>query len=620
MTILTACAALYGQSDGEYGTSMNLSYGVGARALGMGRAYTAMVNDPTAVFWNPAGLERVPRMSFSLFHNQLFEGTNYDFAGFVYPTLTYGTAGIGYSRIGTGDIPAVSGDNVYLGQMSYEESELYFSYAKRLPLRLIGGATVKVRRQQFSFINQSATGLGVDLGLMYFPGWQGGLLQNIGFGLNYRNLVSPELKLGSENEQEPYHLALGLTKSFLIGTAGRMNLVFDYLQTPDQSGGLHAGTEYVFRDMGTVRLGFDNSTFSFGAGISYSIVDIDYALGSNISDSEFPPTHRFSLTFNLGKTRSELVEIAEEQRRKREKELVERTKEEERQAFIDEHLEKGNEYLTDKRYFDAYVEFQQVVSVDPFNQQANALMDSANNQIQQDLEERQQEMISQAIDKEMAEENSRFVKLHFEKGQLFLQKNQFTDAMIEFNLALERAPNDPTITEAIATAERRLEQQVRRLVGQGRDQFQQGNYSNAIRILSEALVLAPEDPALKQEINTLANRIKIQQYIQEALQLYDIGNFEQALALFEEALKMDPSNERLRQYIERARRGIGGEEKVMTQEDKRRYLNGMDLFLANKYEEALKIWRELETKYPYNKQLQDVLKGAEDRLKQSRGQ
>ncbi|NIV14479.1 MAG: tetratricopeptide repeat protein, partial [Aliifodinibius sp.] len=74
----------------------------------------------------------------------------------------------------------------------------------------------------------------------------------------------------------------------------------------------------------------------------------------------------------------------------------------------------------------------------------------------------------------------------------------------------ERSENDPIILQAIETTQRRLNEQVRRLVRQGRAEFQQGNYSEALRILSEALVLAPEDPELQGEVNTLANRIKVQ--------------------------------------------------------------------------------------------------------------
>jgi tetratricopeptide (TPR) repeat protein len=241
-------------------------------------------------------------------------------------------------------------------------------------------------------------------------------------------------------------------------------------------------------------------------------------------------------------------------------------------------------------------------------------MDSTNNLIEQEFARREQEAISSAVDKEREEENRKFVKQHFERGQLFLEKNQFTDALVEFNLALERSPDDPIIREAIETTQRRMETEVRRLLSSGREEFSSGNYSAALQILSEALVLSPEDPNLKDEINTLAMRIKIQQYVQRALQYYDLGEYEQALALFEEALKMDPSNQRLRDYVERTKRGMGIGEQQMDQESERRYIEGVDLFLAGKYERALEIWRELAEKYPYSKKIEDAIQSAEDRL------
>ena len=114
---------------------MPISYGAGARAMGLGRAYVAIANDPTAIFWNPAGLEIVPKSTFTLFHHQIFEGAMYDFAGFVYPTLTLGTIGVGFARIGTGDVIQRDAFNVKIpGLLNYEEDEIYFSYAKKITL------------------------------------------------------------------------------------------------------------------------------------------------------------------------------------------------------------------------------------------------------------------------------------------------------------------------------------------------------------------------------------------------------------------------------------------------------------------------------------------------------
>src|SRR5512136_2646810 len=40
-------------------------FGVGARALGMGGAYTGVASDYSAIYWNPAGLAQMTRAEFS---------------------------------------------------------------------------------------------------------------------------------------------------------------------------------------------------------------------------------------------------------------------------------------------------------------------------------------------------------------------------------------------------------------------------------------------------------------------------------------------------------------------------------------------------------------------------
>lgn len=76
-------------------------FGVGARALGMGDAYTGVASDYSAIFWNPAGLAQIQKNEFSLglsylnnsdnstfFGNQLSysnNSTNLNALGLVYP-------------------------------------------------------------------------------------------------------------------------------------------------------------------------------------------------------------------------------------------------------------------------------------------------------------------------------------------------------------------------------------------------------------------------------------------------------------------------------------------------------------------------------------------------------
>ena len=372
-----------------------------------------------------------------------------------------------------------------------------------------------------------------------------------------------------------------------------------------------------FRNLGTVRLGLDNMNLAFGAGVKYSFVQIDYSFGSTISDGEFPPTHRFSLTFDIGQSREELFTEAEQERLQREAELVANTKEAERQNVIFESMQLGRQYLAEGKYFDAYSEFQQVISLEPFDPEANILLDSSRAMMDRDITMEQDSLISVAINKELALKDAELIDQYFNRGQDYLNNKRFTDALVQFNSALELAPENPTIINAIERTNRIRGEEVRKLVDKGREQFSGGNYSDALQTLSDALVLAPDDQKLRDEINTLANRIKIQQYTSQALQLLDLGRYEEALKMFEEALKMDPTNQALQNYVNRSKRGMGVEVKEMDPESEKRYIEGVDLFLSGKYRQALEIWRELQQKYPYNKKLQDAIKNAEDRQKRT---
>ena len=64
--ITTSIAADEGAHAAEF-----LSHGVGARALGMGSAFVAIADDATATYWNPAGLTKVKKHSFSAMYSIL---------------------------------------------------------------------------------------------------------------------------------------------------------------------------------------------------------------------------------------------------------------------------------------------------------------------------------------------------------------------------------------------------------------------------------------------------------------------------------------------------------------------------------------------------------------------
>ena len=78
--------------------------GGGARALGMGGAFTAVADDPSAAFWNPAGLSGRVGRELLLMHSDRFGDLVYrDYASYVQPVswslLGGEDAGFGLSLI-----------------------------------------------------------------------------------------------------------------------------------------------------------------------------------------------------------------------------------------------------------------------------------------------------------------------------------------------------------------------------------------------------------------------------------------------------------------------------------------------------------------------------------------
>ncbi|WP_456408453.1 PorV/PorQ family protein [Caldithrix abyssi] len=610
--------------QGQGGTESNLSMGFGARAFSVGRAFTAIADDPTAVFWNPAGLEFVYQQSATFFHTSLFEGTNYDFLGYALPTLNLGTFGLGVARIGIGGIRQTDVFNTDLGVFSWEEYHGFFSYAKKLPWDLTTGLTIRlVRRAWSGLVDQGSLvdmGVGMDLGFMYRPQiYTNVLLRDWSVGLNLRNLFAPQVKEGDNVDEFPLTVRFGLMRRILMkGFGNQFNVMldFDYSQKRDLL--IHVGAEYKFRNLAMVRLGMDGSSPTFGAGIKYSIFQIDYAFSSSPYSDVFSSVHRFSVSFSFGPTRDDLFKLAEARKRAEEEKLIAAIREADRKKMIKRHLEQGDKFFQEGQYLDAIVEYQQVLSYDAFNQKAKVMLDSADALLQKRFEEEREKTIKLALDKERAELDRQFIQKHFERGKTYLNNNQFTQALIEFNLALERAPEDPTILQAIQTTKRRLNEELNRLVTKIREEFRKGNYSEALRLVGEARLLGADNQALQNEIETLSQRIKVQETIQRGLSFFELGEYDLALKVFEEALRLNPENELVKQYYEKARIESRSKQEELDPAAEKRFLQGVDMFVKGKYQQAIDIWQEILKDYPYNKKVLTAIENARERLKKTK--
>src|SRR5882672_5499886 len=86
-----------------------LKVGVGARAIGMGEAYTAQADDVSSLYWNPAGLALMQERQASFMYDQMYQGLSFQNANVGIP-LENGAIGGSLSYLSYGDIPGYAND------------------------------------------------------------------------------------------------------------------------------------------------------------------------------------------------------------------------------------------------------------------------------------------------------------------------------------------------------------------------------------------------------------------------------------------------------------------------------------------------------------------------------
>lgn len=308
-----------------------MTLGVGGRALGMGGAFSAVANDVTAGYYNPAGLANLNYPQISLMHSEQFGNlVNYDYASVAIPFQSDLSFGISAMRLGVDGIPDTrtalydaNGDGIIdinddrldysrIKEFSNQDWAFYLSFAKRQSEDFYWGVNAKIIRRSFGEIS-SATGIGFDVGAFYMP------VENLTVGANLQDatttliawstglneLVTPTLKIGS---------AYKLTE-FLGGylmPAVDFDVRFENRRFASQfnigpvSFDMHAGFEYTFKNLIYVRGGYsDVKQLTFGAGVKLPKLNIDYSF-ARFNESEIErldDSHRISIILTLEEPR-----------------------------------------------------------------------------------------------------------------------------------------------------------------------------------------------------------------------------------------------------------------------------------------------------------------------------
>ncbi len=117
--VLSAALPSHGEVHFDALNGSDLGMGVGARAIGMGGAFVAIADDPSATFWNPAGLTDL-KGSQLLLSADLPD--DFSACSLVYKPsfwqLARWNAAIGLSRISRLRIKGDSGSGIWAGRAS----------------------------------------------------------------------------------------------------------------------------------------------------------------------------------------------------------------------------------------------------------------------------------------------------------------------------------------------------------------------------------------------------------------------------------------------------------------------------------------------------------------------
>ena len=252
-----------------------LKNGYGARASAMSNTFTAIANDVSSIFYNPAGLSSNQKLQFMGMYSNLYgnmNGVNYGNFG-VSKGFQSGTFGLGviYSKVS--DIPYVTSLSGPDGStFSDNETAFYLSYSRTVTENVRVGANLKLISHTLA--DASATGFGADIGVL------AKFNEQFAGGLVLQDIVPPKISLGSRSDSYPGKIKLGIAYKVIpaLTISPEMNYTFD------KSVQFTGGAEYnVYKDIITLRGGYNSvsTSPSFGVGINYMDVHLDYSYNVN---------------------------------------------------------------------------------------------------------------------------------------------------------------------------------------------------------------------------------------------------------------------------------------------------------------------------------------------------
>ncbi|MFH1073552.1 MAG: PorV/PorQ family protein [Candidatus Firestonebacteria bacterium] len=275
------------ETTGSLGSFSFLSAGAGARALAMGGAFTALSDDASALYWNPAGLAGldVYKTHFTGMFSNMDFGRIYGFAG-VYEKMDNGAgaAGLSLHYFGVSGIEGRDDSGASTGDIDYHEGVLSVTYANTLFKGMKAGISLKY--YYASSLDITGKGFGGDLGIICKP-----FGQYFSAGLAVKDINAGVAWFGGRTDYVQTIFVFGVAQIIIYE---RFSVSADIESNTAPAFKYRMGSEFRVNEMLAFRIGLNYGDLTSGFGVFYQNYKIDYAF---LMDNDgFADLHRFSFS------------------------------------------------------------------------------------------------------------------------------------------------------------------------------------------------------------------------------------------------------------------------------------------------------------------------------------
>lgn len=305
-----AQTSLGGQRAGTSSATF-LRIGVGARAEGMGETFVAVANDPSAIYWNPAGLGSLQRREFAISHVEWPADVHYDHLTMILPSRRLGgSIGLQFGVLGTNIDETTELQPFGTGRtFAYSDLVAGVAFSRRWTDKLLVGTGIKFVREDLGSQVGGPTTQAVlfDVGSIYYLGL-GSVriatsLTNFGGALRPSgSFVSPFDGSTSQFDafDPPLMFRYGVAFEPIENETQRLTTAFEVNQPADNEQLVKAGAEWQYRGTFALRAGYnfraDALKLSAGAGYTGTLGSLRGQFDYAYTDGGFlGAVHRVSL-------------------------------------------------------------------------------------------------------------------------------------------------------------------------------------------------------------------------------------------------------------------------------------------------------------------------------------